>query len=143
MPKKTTKKAKRTGWITTASLRGGWQAALNRLAAAEQEAERQVRRLIKRNRLDAADAKELLATLGSRVARERRRLRADLAARLKGFEARVKKERRALGQIVDETVRGTLAALNIPSRREVAELTRRVEELTRKIDAFRRPARRR
>jgi len=34
MAKKTTRKAKRTGWITTASLRDGWQGALDRLAAA-------------------------------------------------------------------------------------------------------------
>jgi len=39
-------------------------------------------------------------------------------------------------------VQGALAALNIPSRREVHELTRRVEELSRKIDGFRRAPRR-
>jgi len=39
---------------------------------------------------------------------------------------------------VDDAVRRTLAALNIPSRNEVQELTRRVEELSRKIDRFRR-----
>ena len=32
---------------------------------------------------------------------------------------------------------GTLARLNIPSRREITELTRKVEELSRQIDAFR------
>ena len=49
-----------------------------------------------------------------------------------------KKERKDLGQVVDETVRGTLVALNIPSRREVSELTRKVDELSRKIDSYRR-----
>jgi polyhydroxyalkanoate synthesis regulator phasin len=39
---------------------------------------------------------------------------------------------------VDGAVRRTLAALNIPSRHEVHELTRRVEELSRRIDRFRR-----
>ena len=43
-----------------------------------------------------------------------------------------------LGRVVDETVRGTLVALNIPSRREVSELTRKVDELSRKIDGYRR-----
>ena len=31
----------------------------------------------------------------------------------------------------------TLAALNIPSRREVSELTRKVDELSKKIDTLR------
>jgi glutathione S-transferase len=35
-------------------------------------------------------------------------------------------------------VQGTLAALNIPSRQEIHDLTRRVEELTRKIEGLRR-----
>jgi hypothetical protein len=45
-------------------------------------------------------------------------------------------------------VRGALAALNIPSRHEINELTRKVDELSRKIDgmgartARRTPARR-
>ncbi len=48
-----------------------------------------------------------------------------------------------MGRYADEAVQGALAALNIPSRREVHELTRRVEELSRKIDGFRRTAPRR
>jgi hypothetical protein len=35
-------------------------------------------------------------------------------------------------------VKRTLAALNIPSRREIQDLTHRVEELSRRIDRFRR-----
>jgi polyhydroxyalkanoate synthesis regulator phasin len=40
--------------------------------------------------------------------------------------------------MVDEAVQRTLAALNIPSRQEVHELTRRVEDLSRRVGGFRR-----
>jgi hypothetical protein len=77
-----------------------------------------------------------------RAERERRRAMKRLEAEMLKLQSRAKKERRAMGRMVDETVQGALAALNIPSRHEVHELTRRVEELSRKIDGFRRvPAR--
>jgi hypothetical protein len=40
--------------------------------------------------------------------------------------------------MVDDAVKRGLAAFNIPSRHEVAELTRKVDELSRKIDGFKR-----
>ena len=55
-----------------------------------------------------------------------------------GLQTRARKERRALARMVDDAVQRTLAALNIPSRQEVHQLTRRVEELSRKVDRFRR-----
>jgi polyhydroxyalkanoate synthesis regulator phasin len=144
MAKQAKKKTERhSGWIHTTSLREGWQAGLSRLAAAEQDAEKQVRRLIKRNRISAADAQQLLGALRSRLVSERKRVQRDVIARLKALDTRVKKERHVLGRVVNDAVRHALAAFNIPSRREVAELTRRVEELSRKIDASRRPVRRR
>jgi polyhydroxyalkanoate synthesis regulator phasin len=59
-------------------------------------------------------------------------------ARLALLQARARKERRAFTRAVEDAVQRTLAALNIPSRREVHELTRRIEELSRRIDRFRR-----
>jgi hypothetical protein len=43
-----------------------------------------------------------------------------------------------VGRRLDDAMLATLAALNIPSRREVSELTGKVETLSRKIDSFRR-----
>jgi hypothetical protein len=66
------------------------------------------------------------------------------AARMKDFEAgasavqsRVRSESRNAGRFVAEAVQATLAALNIPSRKEVAELTRKVDTLSKKIDKLR------
>jgi len=49
----------------------------------------------------------------------------------------MKKERKVVGRAVGEAVSGALASLNIPSRREVTDLTKKVEELGAKIDSFR------
>ena len=54
------------------------------------------------------------------------------------LQARARKERRVFTRAVENAVQRTLAALNIPSRHEVHELTRRIEELSRRIDRFRR-----
>jgi hypothetical protein len=58
--------------------------------------------------------------------------------RLAALQVRAARERKALSKFVDHSVKGTLAAFNIPSRHEVAELTRKVDELSRKIDTFKR-----
>jgi hypothetical protein len=135
--KKTAKKATTTG----AALRNAWEATVETLTKAEREMEKQVRMLIKKNKLSAKDAQVLLGKLRSRAAVERKRALKELEARLKTLQARIKKERKVLGKAVDEAVQSALAAFNIPSRQEVAELTRKVEELSRKIDSFkRRPA---
>jgi polyhydroxyalkanoate synthesis regulator phasin len=134
---------KAASWASAQGIREAWETGLERLAAAEKQVEKQLRRLIKKNKLNAKDAGALLASMGTRLASQRKRAGKELDARLKLLQARVKKERKSLTRVVDDAVRGALAAFNIPSRREVADLTRRVEELSRKIDAFRRrPARR-
>jgi hypothetical protein len=43
-----------------------------------------------------------------------------------------------VGRAVDDAVKRTLAALNMPSRQEIQDLTHRVEELSHKIDRVRR-----
>ena len=59
------------------------------------------------------------------------------------LQARLHRDRATLERRADEAVRGALARLNIPNRREIAELTRKVDELSRKIDGFRSRPRRR
>ena len=70
--------------------------------------------------------------------KEQRKAAREIESRLSALQERLQRERKDLGRVVDETVRGTLIALNIPSRREVSELTRKVDELSRKIDGYRR-----
>jgi len=141
MAKKVTRKrtSKRGG--SGSGLREAWSATLEALTAAEQEMEKQLRRLVN-SRIETRDAQALLRRVGARVQARRRQALRELDGRVQSLQARVQKERKVLGRAVDEAVRGALAAFNIPSRQEVAELTRKVDELSRKIDGFkRRPAR--
>jgi len=62
----------------------------------------------------------------------------DLRARLAVLQSRIEEEGRTAARAVDGTVRGALAALDIPSRTEIAALTRQVEELSRKLESRKR-----
>jgi polyhydroxyalkanoate synthesis regulator phasin len=134
----------RTGPRTTAAsrtakvLRERWSAAVSGLTAAEAAVEKQVRALMKKNGINAKDASAALADLQQRFGRERRKLMRQLGTRVKGVQGRLGKEGRVVGRRIDAAVRSALAALNIPSRQEVAELTAKVEALSRKIDSIRR-----
>jgi len=119
-----------------------WDDTREALGAAEATVEKRVRALVKKSGIDTRKAATTLTAWRNRAERERRRALKRFEAELGLLQSRAKKERRVMGRMVDDAVQGALAALNIPSRREVHELTRRVEELSRKIDGFRRaPAR--
>jgi polyhydroxyalkanoate synthesis regulator phasin len=137
------KAAQRQGRSAGEVLRGTWDSTLVALTAAEQEVAQQVRQLLKRNRIQARDAAGVLRELGSRAEVERRKAMKELEGRLSTLQSRMRKERKVVGQAVGEAVTGALARLNIPSRREVTELTRKVDQLGAKIDAFRTRAARR
>jgi len=119
-------------------IRKTWDAAVEAVTSAEAEAERQLRLLLARNRIKPAEARAALATVRKRVEKERRKAARELDARVTALQGRLRHERKNLARLVDEAVRGTLVALNIPSRHEVSELTRKVDELSRKIDGYRR-----
>ena len=74
----------------------------------------------------------------TRIDKQRKKGIKQLEARMKTLQARVKKERHHVAKLAAEGVQSALAALNIPSRREVSELTRKVDELSKKIDRLRR-----
>jgi hypothetical protein len=59
-------------------------------------------------------------------------------ASLRVLQARVLRERETVARAAEDAVQRALAALNIPSRQEVQELSRKVDELSRRIEAFRR-----
>jgi hypothetical protein len=118
-------------------LRDTWHSTMAALTTAQQEVENQVRRLLKRNRIKARDAAGVLRELGARAEVERRKAMKELEGRLHTVQSRMKKERKVVGRAVGEAATGALAGLNIPSRREVTELTKKVDQLGEKIDAFR------
>ena len=89
----------------------------------------------------ASRAQGALREAWASVVKERKRGMQELEARLKELQARVKKEGQNVAKLADEAVQSGLAALNIPSRSEVAELTRKVEELSKRVGTLRRPKR--
>jgi hypothetical protein len=115
-----------------------WKETQAALSSAEATVEERVKALARRSGVDTRQAARTLEAWRRRFDRERKKAFKQVEGRLSDIQARARKERRTLARTVDHTVRRTLAALNIPSRSEVQELTRRVEELSRKIDRFRR-----
>lgn len=108
------------------------------LTSAETTVEKQVRGLIKRTGVDTKKATTALRDWNARLERERKKAVKQIEGRVAEWQARAKKERRVIGRRVEEAVQNALAALNIPSRDEVHELTRKVEELSHRIERFRR-----
>jgi hypothetical protein len=119
-------------------IRETWKATVKVLSSAEARAERRLRQLLARQRVKPADLRAALASFRTRAQKEQRKAARQIETRLSDLQGRLQREKKDLGRVVNETVRGTLVALNIPSRREVSELTRKVDELSRKIDGYRR-----
>jgi poly(hydroxyalkanoate) granule-associated protein len=136
MPKR--KMVKKPGAKPVGKLEETWTATLGALTRAEADLEKQVKALIKKNRIPVEDATRLLGDFQTRMLRERKRARKDLETWLRGMQARVKKERTHVTRLANDAVQSALATFNIPSRKEVADLTRKVDELSSKIDSLRR-----
>jgi hypothetical protein len=115
-----------------------WKDTQAALSSAEATVEKRVKALVKRSGVDTRQARETLVAWRHRLDRERKKALKQVEGRLAVLQTRAKKERRAITRMVDDAVQRTLAALNIPSRQEIHELTRRVEDLSHKIDRFRR-----
>ena len=112
-----------------------WDTTVKSIASAQSQLERQVQKLVRSNKL-GSDAAKALKDFRERAEREGRKAVKTVESRLSALQERVDKERRNLGRLIDDGVHATLVALNIPSRQEVAELTRKVDQLSRKIDNF-------
>ena len=115
-----------------------WKDTRAALSSAEAKVEKRVQNLVRRSGVDTRQAKKALAAWGHRIDRQGRRAMKQFEGRLTVLQTRARKERRVVGRAVDDAVNRTLAALNIPSRQEIHDLTHRVEELSQKIDRFRR-----
>ena len=122
-------KAKTTG----ARLRVAWADAVKSLGNAQANLESELRTVLRRNKIGTKDAATMLKDVRALAERERKKAAKELRARAAVLQTRVQKEGKVAARVVDEAVRSALAALNIPSRAEVAHLTRKVEELTKKV----------
>ena len=140
--RRSARKAVRSARTTGEMLRETWSAAVTALTAAEEEMARQLRRMLRRNRITPADAATALSELRVRFARERARARRRIDAGASDIAVRLDHERKNVGRALDSAVHGALASFNIPSRQEVAQLTRKVDELSRRIEGLRTGARR-
>ena len=109
---------------------------LKALSSAEREVDTQVRALLARNKLSRKDAQKLLDKFGARLQKERTKTLKEMQAGIKKLQAQVRREQKNLNRAVDDAVEQALATLNIPSRREVTTLSRRVQQLSKKIDAL-------
>ena len=113
--KRSAREAARKARTTGEMMRETWSAAVKALGAAEEETARQLARLLRRNRITAADA----------------------GAAIAGLRSRLDRERKSLGRTFDRAVHGALASINVPSRQEIAQLTRKVDELSSRIEGMR------
>jgi hypothetical protein len=114
-------------------LRGAWADVVAAVTTAQANLEEQVRQLLKRNRIGTRDAAAVMKDVRALAERERQKAAKQLKVRAREFQSRVAAERKSATRALDEAVRSTLAALNIPSRAEVQSLSRKVDELARKV----------
>ncbi len=115
-----------------------WKDTRAALSSAGATVEKRVQALVRRGGVDTGQARKALVAWRHRLDRESRKAMKQVEGRLAVLQTRARKERRIVGRAVDDAVKRTLAALNIPSRQEIHDLTQRVEELSQKIDRFRR-----
>lgn len=107
-------------------------------AAAQRAREAREGLLRLRDELTVDNARRMAEDVSGRVRKGTRRLRRDIAERATTLQHRVERERKSVMHRIDGAVKSALASLNIPTRGEIQQLTRRVEELSRKVDRLKR-----
>ena len=120
--KKKTSKARATAARTDGRRASAWPgptrsrpwAAPRRTSRASSEG------LLRRNKISTKDAATMLKDVRALAERERKKAREELRVARRHLQTRMQKERKAARRAVDDAVRSALAALNIPSRAEVA-----------------------
>lgn len=119
-------------------IRKTWNDTVQALTTAEARVEKEIRGLLKRNKISTRDAATTIKDVRALVGRERKKGMKQLEARFASLSARVRKESKNASKKVDDAVLTALATFNIPSRKEVHELTRKVNELSKRIDSLKR-----
>jgi hypothetical protein len=115
-----------------------WQDARGAFRSAESQARKRVTAFARRNGVDTQELVERARQVRGRIERDGRKARKAALARLAQLQQRARDERRSLTRMADHAVARALAALDIPTRREVQELSRRVELLSTRVGALRR-----
>jgi poly(hydroxyalkanoate) granule-associated protein len=121
-------------------LEKGWKGAQRLLRSAESSLGRRVAEIAEQSGIPTRDVARRAKAWRVRLGQQGRKARARMSARLADLQKRAGRERRTLAHRIDDSVARALAALNIPSRRELQQLSRRVEELSARIDRLRRRA---
>lgn len=119
-------------------LESTWNDTREALRSAEATVGKRVAALVRRSGLEPREVMRQAEAWRSRLDREGHKARKRVAARLVELKRRARRDRDVLGRSVDAAVARGLAALNIPTRQEVQQLSRRVEQLSTRIDALRR-----
>ena len=137
----TRKKARRspgTGTTGSARLERTWTDTRRALRSAEERVSRKVAELVQQSGLPTREVVKRAEAWRARLGQQGRKARRQALARLAELQQRARRDGRAFGRSVDDTVARALAALNIPTRHEVQELSRRVERLSARVDRLRR-----
>jgi len=133
------KKSAKTARASAARRIGNlWQDARGAFRSAENQARKRVTAFARRNGVDTKELVERARQMRGRIERDGRKARKAALARLVQLQQRARDERRNLTRMADHAVARALAALDIPTRREVHELSRRVELLSTRVGALRR-----
>jgi polyhydroxyalkanoate synthesis regulator phasin len=119
-------------------IESGWKDARRAFRTAEGAVGRRVAELARRSGIDTKRLARQADEWRSRLDREGRKARKRVRARLAELQKRAQQERRTLARAADGAVARALAALNIPTRRELQELSRRVEQLSSRVAGLRR-----
>jgi hypothetical protein len=137
----TRKKARRiavTRPARKARLGRSWKDTRRALLSAEQRVSRKVAQLVQQSGLPTREVVKRAEALRTRLGQQGRKARKLALARLAELQQRARRDGRVLGRSIDDAVARALAALNIPTRQEVQELSRRVERLSARVDKLRR-----
>jgi polyhydroxyalkanoate synthesis regulator phasin len=137
----TRKKARRTAGTRparTERLSRTWKDTRRALRSAEERVSRKVAELVQQTGLPTREVVKRAEAWRTRLGKEGRKARRTALARLAELQQRARRDGRALGRGVDDAVARALAALNIPTRQEVQELSRQVERLSARVDRLRR-----
>jgi poly(hydroxyalkanoate) granule-associated protein len=115
-----------------------WRDARTALVSAEGAVGRRVAAFARDRGIDTKELARRAEQWRTRIDREGKKARKRALAGLAQLQQRAARERRSLAHAADEAVGRALAALNIPTRREVQELSRRVERLATRVGSLRR-----
>lgn len=118
-------------------LASAWGETRRALRSAEATVGRRVSKLVERSGLEPKAVRRTAELWRARIEREGKKARKRVEAGLVELRQRARHDRRTLVRSVDDAVARALGVLNIPTRHEVQQLSRRVEQLARRIGALR------